>query len=471
MTSQLASLLAQSPKSGYVIAPAGFGKTYLIAESVKSCDNKQLILTHTFAGVDSIKVKLRAQDVPSYLYEVDTIASFALKLVKSYPVSCGWSIDEPVSKDDWKVLYEKATQLLCYSFVKRVFSSSYAGTFVDEYQDCSEQQHLLVKAISELKPVRIVGDPLQAIFDFDGQKVVDWEKDIYPNFDKMGELTTPWRWKLAGMEELGQWLFNIRENIAAGVLPKAPRNLKGFEHVVRDLDNVKDFERFNEFRNKAKEAGTCIVVYPGSGQYKNKTHLASKFLSGSYTSIEEIEGKAVARVAEKLMKAKSNNTKLAVVVEFIKTCMTAVAGILPKKTLEGQVAKVSAKTRYPSIVARANCYIANGKMSVLICFIKELIACKETKVYRQDLLSRFVSLLGYALEDTLEEAFKRYKQDFRHSGRRIGKSNQIGTTLLVKGLEYTHCIVAYPTKMTPKEFYVALTRGTHSVTVISEPSS
>ena len=95
----------------------------------------------------------------------------------------------------------------------------------------------------------------------------------------------------------------------------------------------------------------------------------------------------------------------------------------------------------------------------------------KTNVYRRDLFSRFISVLSYAKTVPLDKAIKRYKQDFRHLGRPIRMSNQIGTTLLVKGLEYEHCIVAYPTKMSAKEFYVALTRGTQSITVISQPDA
>ena len=37
---------------GLVVAPAGCGKTHLIAEAVGHAKGKQLVLTHTHAGVD-----------------------------------------------------------------------------------------------------------------------------------------------------------------------------------------------------------------------------------------------------------------------------------------------------------------------------------------------------------------------------------------------------------------------------------
>jgi hypothetical protein len=37
---------------------------------------------------------------------------------------------------------------------------------VDEYQDCSLDQHELICLLSEILPCRILGDPLQGIFSF-----------------------------------------------------------------------------------------------------------------------------------------------------------------------------------------------------------------------------------------------------------------------------------------------------------------
>ncbi|HGS5144449.1 TPA: hypothetical protein ACMDT9_000256 [Vibrio parahaemolyticus] len=151
--------------------------------------------------------------------------------------------------------------------------------------------------------------------------------------------------------------------------------------------------------------------------------------------------------------------------------MTSVGTLLPKATVEGRTAKINARTKLPVLVQSANDFLASKNLGYLMVFLKELAKCKDAKVYRRDLFSRFISVLSYAQTMPLEEAIKRYRQDFRHLGRPVRMSNQIGTTLLVKGLEYEHCVVTYPTKMSAKEFYVALTRGTQSVTVISEPAT
>lgn len=54
-----------SDPKGLLIAPAGHGKTYNIAQMVNSveADKPQLILTHTHAGIASLKKKFRQQGI------------------------------------------------------------------------------------------------------------------------------------------------------------------------------------------------------------------------------------------------------------------------------------------------------------------------------------------------------------------------------------------------------------------------
>ena len=49
-----------------VIAPAGFGKTYTIAECVASYrgEKQVLVLTHTHAGIASLKEKFQLKNIP-----------------------------------------------------------------------------------------------------------------------------------------------------------------------------------------------------------------------------------------------------------------------------------------------------------------------------------------------------------------------------------------------------------------------
>ncbi|MEC6742975.1 UvrD-helicase domain-containing protein [Pseudomonas qingdaonensis] len=103
--------------------------------------------------------------------------------------------------------------LLGKSFIRRAVASTYAGLYVDEYQDCSDLQHSLVCTLAGFLPCRVLGDPMQSIFDFDDAKPVVWEASVYPTFECLGELDTPWRW--AGNLQFGVWLKLTTDAIQA----------------------------------------------------------------------------------------------------------------------------------------------------------------------------------------------------------------------------------------------------------------
>jgi len=68
---------------------------------------------------------------------------------------------------------------------------------------------------------------------------------------------------------------------------------------------------------------------------------------------------------------------------------------------------------------------------------------------------------------TLAEAAEKYHAEFRYRGRPVGRRKLIGTTLLVKSLEFDHAIVLDAKSLSRKELYVAFTRGAKSLTIIS----
>ncbi|MFA0999502.1 UvrD-helicase domain-containing protein, partial [Pseudomonas syringae] len=169
MSEELAIKLNECITRGYVIAPAGYGKTHLIALAARVSVGKQLVLTHTFAGVNSIRAKMTSQGGPNSKYQVDTIASWSLRLCLAYPKTSGWNVDNPTN-EQWNQLYGCCSVLLAKPFIRHAISASYAGIYVDEYQDCSDLQHSLVCALADLLPCRLLGDPMQAIYDFDDAK-------------------------------------------------------------------------------------------------------------------------------------------------------------------------------------------------------------------------------------------------------------------------------------------------------------
>jgi hypothetical protein len=72
---------------GTITAPAGCGKTHLIADAVTRHDSAKpiMILTHTNAGVVALRGRLDRLNVPSKAYRLVTIDGWAIRLISTFP--------------------------------------------------------------------------------------------------------------------------------------------------------------------------------------------------------------------------------------------------------------------------------------------------------------------------------------------------------------------------------------------------
>ncbi len=468
MSEELAIKLNDCTTKGYVIAPAGYGKTHLIALAVRASSGRQLILTHTFAGVNSIKTKMTALGIPISKYQVDTIASWSLRLCLAYPKTSGWTTENPTSKQ-WNTLYERSARLLDKKFIRHVVAATYAGVYVDEYQDCSDLQHALVCALAEVLPSRILGDPMQAIFDFGQGKPVDWNVSVYPSFDCLGQLEIPWRWENAGQPALGAWLKEVRKKLEQGqkvdLVNGRPPSVV---HVYADPENLAK-KQYSSLCSLLDRNESVIALHGGDQQSKNKTHLLARTMAGRFSSIEEVEGKELHSFVKKFGAAKTVQTGFLLALEFSKKCFTGVDRVLTAGTKRGEVAKQSKGTKYPLVLHAANTYLNTPTSGHLKAFFLALKANPETSAYRRDLLHRFLNVLKMHIDGegaTLSEAANLYQCEMRHTGRPISHQKLIGTTLLVKGLEYDHAVILDADILDAKDLYVAMTRGSKSLIII-----
>jgi len=472
MSEELALKLNDCTTKGYVIAPAGYGKTHLIAMAVKAASKKQLILTHTFAGVNSIKAKMTALGVPSSKYQIDTIASWSLRLCLAYPKTSGWKVEHPTSKQ-WNKLYECCSGLLGKQFVRRVVAATYAGVYVDEYQDCSHMQHGLVCVFAQFIPCRILGDPMQAIFDFGGDegKPVDWTVSVYPKFICLGQLDTPWRWKTTGDPKLGDWLKKARENLEHGQKIDLSNGLPA---CVKRAYTTLEFlasKQYSSLMGLLGNHDSVIALHGGDQQCKNKTHLLARTMGGKFSSIEEVEGKDLHSFIKKLVAAQTAQQGFLLALVFSKKCFTGIGDILTAATKKGEVAKQSKVTKYPLVLHAANAYLNCPTSAHLRAFFLALKDNPKTSAYRRDLLYRFLNVLKIHIDGggaTLVDAANLYQREMRRTGRPISHRKLIGTTLLVKGLEYDHAVILDADTLDAKDLYVAMTRGAKTLTIIGE---
>ena len=208
-------------RRGTVTAPAGCGKTQIIADTLTRHAGPKpvLILTHTNAGVTTLRLRMQRGNVPASAYRVTTIDGFAMRLVSTFPARSRIAADTLLLRNpgaDYSAIRLAACALVQGGHLSETLTATYAHLIVDEYQDCNLVQHALVTALAAILPTSVLGDPMQAIFGFGGNQLVDWDAHVLQQFPPIGELNQPWRWINAGTPGLGQWLLDCRRVLHAG---------------------------------------------------------------------------------------------------------------------------------------------------------------------------------------------------------------------------------------------------------------
>jgi superfamily I DNA/RNA helicase len=463
--------LVASLKCGSVVAAAGCGKTEQIVRATQIAVGRRLILTHTHAGVDSLRGRLKKYKVPSEKFRIDTIAGWCLRYAASFPKRSSLPCANPKLDEDWNAVYEAAARLVQSGAVKGVLVSSYAGVLVDEYQDCSVLQHQVIKAIASHLPVCVFGDRLQAVFDFKGQKPVDWDADVFPVFGKAGGLTRPWRWLNAGNEELAQWLAGVRVSLEHG------------DNI--DLKNRPECVRWENLPTgskgwQAKIVGTCksvagkakdsrVIVIGDPTNINARAAIAKQLAAVGFSNIEPFACKHLYEFAKRIETAKGF-TRLEKTLEFICACMT---GTDKSKFLSAvkshQLGKKLGAAKFGELIKTAISVAESDSEEAVLELMQGFQLRTTTHPFRKELFFLMCIALRMqsarqhgALTDVIWEVQNRHS----HSGRSIGKRS-IGSTLLVKGLEFDHVVVIHADNMSRKDWYVALTRATTSVTILS----
>lgn len=471
---EFAKLVALEER-GSVVAAAGCGKTEQIALATKYASGRRLILTHTHAGVDALRARLKKHGVPPSQYRLDTIAGWCLRYAASYPVRSGLKCVEPQSSDEWHAVYNAAVLLQRSQAVKGVLAASYSGLFVDEYQDCNSAQHAVLAALAEQLPVCVFGDRLQAIFDFKGQAPVDWDEQVFPTFKQIGTLEEPWRWRKADNDELANWLINTRKSLEAG----GPIDLNKSPDCVNWVQ-LPDAPQYAQ----AKIIGTCqtaigqagdetLVVIGDAANINARAALAQKLSAQGFTTIEPIDCKQLFKAANDL-DATDGNERLGVLMGFIANCMTgADRAEFLASIASHQSGKKQGGKKFGDVIPCGMAITEGAGDDALLALLEGFQQREATRPYRREMLGAMCSALRIRMRrksGSLIDAVWDVQNRLRHSGRRIAKRS-IGSTLLVKGLEFEHAVVVHTPNMTAKDWYVAITRASKRLTIVSPTQS
>ena len=446
--------------SGFVEAPAGCGKTEAIVRTVGDyCADPQLVLTHTHAGVDALRQRFHDHRVPSARYHVDTIAGWAWSWVRKYPANAGYS--DSVDFVDWNAVYAGMTGLLKKRFVRQGVLNSYAGVIVDEYQDCTVPMHRLILALKEILPCRVLGDDLQGVFGFRDDPLVTWPAVQGDFRNNLGLLRTPYRWIKAGNRPLGEWLLGTRDAFREQHEPDyrgspVDRRTVPYSRLGRELLRLTD----------DKEGRICVV-----GPKARRLHAGTEttLVKRGYRVLEPNDLTALRKLVVALCNGSPARRS-----DGVMAFLSGAYGGLPagdkmfiEQILHGQRQKPRRKDRR-RLCAKHTTGTTPDLLLDLLTYIEALdrVSCK---------LRESVSALNCILEEHVESGADLASLYAAEIARRKYQSRSsvyrcIGSTLLVKGLEFDHAVILRDANWrrswgNHRDLYVALTRGSRSTTL------
>jgi hypothetical protein len=452
---------------GSVTAPAGCGKTQLIADTLVLHGSSApiLILTHTNAGAAALRNRLQRAHVSNSAYRVTTVDGFAMRLISMFPLRSGHNpqiLEINHALNDYPAIRTAASQLLQAGHISEALHATYSRLIVDEYQDCNLDQHAIVDALAMVLPAAVLGDPLQAIFGFAGNQLVHWQTHVEARFPSIGELGTPWRWWNAGTQQLGRWLLEVRRLLQSGQgvdLRGAPDEV---QWVPLNTANADQQRRGAALTRTVGNEETVLII--GDSWNSRGRHQFASQTPGA-TSVETVELADLVNFARRFDFGATD--ALNDLVKFSAALMTRVGAAALMARVE-TFQRGKARTPPTPAESAAIAFAADPSIGAALHLLQRLEAQPHARVFRPEILHCCRSAMRAAVSNgvTILDAVLQARERNRHLGRPVSR-RAVGSTLLLKGLEADVAIIMHPEAMDAPNLYVALTRGARRLIVCS----
>jgi hypothetical protein len=317
-------------------------------------------------------------------------------------------------------------------------------------------------ALTEAIPKTVIlGDRLQAIFTFAGP-MAKWAEHVLPRFPEYSLEIEPHRWTDHNLD-LGLWLLDIRsELVDARIFDFASHEVPGVSFIAGSGPGVlasvaHSFRDFDE---------TVVLL----DKWPNDVATHASRLGGSYSVMEDIGGNFMRSQLQKL--PAEGDTQLASwFAGFAKACVVGLSGIdaaVLRRLAQDQSITHYKRTGIEPVLTALDQLRLNPTYAQLATTAHIVKNASGLRVYRWEAWSDTLKAIGMAAEngEPVIENLARVRDRLRRTGRR-NFSRIASRTLLVKGLEYDHVVIADLGKMNDAcNLYVALSRARKTVTVL-----
>ncbi len=450
---------------GAVTAPAGCGKTHLIAEALtRHCGGKPiLVLTHTNAGVGALRGRLGRAGVPAKAYRLSTIDGWAMRLISTFPMRSAHKAEllhlaNP--RTDYPNIRAAAAELLKAGHVNDILAANYARLIVDEYQDCSIRQHAIVGYAVQVLPTCVLGDPMQAIFGFGGDVLAKWD-DVCAYFPLAGELATPWRWMNAGAVPLGYWLLNVRDKLLRGQpvdLRTAPDGVTWVE-----LDGSEDHQRrLLAARVRPPDGQGFVLIIGDSAKPDGQRQFASQ-IPGAVT-VEAVDLRDLVTFSRAFDLAAPEALKR--LANFAQSVMRNVGAADLMKRVQS-LRRGTTRKPPTAVESSALTFIHVPSHRAAVDLFGEICKKEGVSAHRPAVLRACIKALQLC-DGTEGLSFHEAAIRVRGQNRLVGRPlprRAVGSTLLLKGLEAEVAVILNASALDARNLYVAMTRGSKNLTV------
>lgn len=447
-------------RSGLVVAPAGCGKTCLLVDTVAAArGGRTLVLTHTRAGVAVIRQRLTEAAVKPSQYRLATLDNWCGWLASRFPrlsdyVPTNTSVDyRNAKRGTLRVLESDA--------VRTAISATYDRVLVDEYQDCSKLQHDIILRLGEALPVIALGDPMQHVFDFNEDGTPPWT-DVCAAFATTWTLNTPWRWKKVEEHAFGEWILRQRAVLEAGGcidLRSGPDNVKW---LPLPPDATLHYH-FHQQSVPRPARGSTVFVLNSRTDTSGRRRFARD--GAGLSVVENADLPDLMRWALTFERVAGTDR----IVEMLRLAHDVMSGV----DASSIIARLNTLRHHTDCSAgsdedRVLLALASSTGVEGLCTTLQAMAANRA-VHRPELMEAFCQAATLANRDgnrALSDAAAHVRDRRASQGRKLGPRS-VGSTLLLKGMEADHTVVIEADSMKANDLYVAISRASRSLTVVS----
>jgi hypothetical protein len=445
--------------NGAIVAPAGHGKTEMIVDIVSVAVGRQLLLTHTNAGVDALKRRLKKKNIPESKYSIFTIAAFCIRWCLAYKNTAGCPDFNGVEDVDYNLLYDATANIFKHKWAGEILLHSYTNILVDEYQDCTIDQHKLIVELNCFLPVYILGDPLQGIFDW-RKPIVNWSTLEFERFELH---TEPWRWKNTN-PLLGAYLDKVRAVLLPALDGKmVPIQIGPVGNFIKTITPAQ-FDA-NQYKLSSKYKSVLYITKWPQKQLRVCQQHPWKF---QYDETQEL--KDLLNYAQ-FFDAKDGYERSLMAIRFLSECATQVTSELKSYILhlENKDCDFSRIHKHEALKSAIVDYCRRIDYQALIDILKWPMEYNKSSIYRRELYNEMIRAIRLAEQHncTIHEAALQIRSvpALRKDYNRFRFLSS--RTLLSKGLEFDCVLIDMTEPPKVKDFYVAITRARYEVIFIT----